>query len=79
MAMNVIDIQSRDIYVLFELSLEQIEFILDYLDHCTMEFDSKGEPEMVKAKEYMDEGFFKPLSKLAEELKDGSGPNRTGS
>ena len=77
--MNIVDIQSRDVYVLFEMSLEQIEHLLNYLDHCTVEYDSTQEPDMVKADTYVKEHFFKSLDKLSGELKDGSGPNSSGS
>ncbi len=77
--MNVVEVQSRDIYLLVEFSLKQVEFILDFIDHSTVEYDSTQEPEMVEADKYVREDLFEPLNKLAEELKDGSGSNSPGS
>lgn len=73
--MKVVSIEARDVYVTIDFSLKQINQILDYLSKCTVDYNSKEEPEMVEADKYVKEVFFKNLDALSEDLKNGVGPN----
>jgi len=67
--MRIIGIEPRDFYLLFELNTSQIEHLLNFLDRCTVEYDSDKEKHMKEASEYVTEDFFKQLNQVSEELK----------
>lgn len=69
--MKVLGIEPRDIYVTFEMSHAQIELTLDFLDKCTIEYDSKTEPKLADAVSYVKNDFFKILNQVSEDLKQG--------
>jgi len=73
--MDVISIEARDIYIRLGFSVKDITRILEYLNHCTMEFDSVKEPEMVQAKEYVENKFFRQLDQITEDIENGTGPD----
>jgi len=66
--MKIISIESRDIYVTFELSVNEIEKLLLALGHSKIEYDSKENPEVKKAAEYLKEDFFVKLDDVIEEF-----------
>ena len=66
--MKIISIESRDIHVTFELSITQIEKLLLALGHSKIEYDSKEDPEVEKAVEYLKEDFFVKLDKIVDEI-----------
>ena len=73
--MKVVSIEARDVYVTLDFSLKQINYILDYLSRCTVEYNSKEEPEMAEADKYVKDTVFPNLEALSEDLKNGPGPN----
>ena len=77
--MKITNVEARDIYVSFDLSIGEINHLLNFLDKSTVEFNSKDNPEMVEADKFVREEFFKNLDGLSEELKNGVGPNSPGS
>ena len=69
--MKVIGVEPRDIYVGFEMSSKQIEHLLDFLDRCTIVYDSEKEDRLNDAVKYVKEELFVTLNQVSEELKQG--------
>ena len=65
--MDVLEVYPKDWFVRIELSLDQIQKLLDFMDHCTIEIDPKNK-ELVEARDYVTENFFAKLDKLSEEI-----------
>jgi hypothetical protein len=55
--------------VVVEFIPEELERILDFLDHSVTTYDSKAEPKMVEAVEYVKGKFYPATRDLLEELK----------
>lgn len=68
--MEILNVAPRDFYVTIRLSLTQINQILDFLNHCTCEYNSEEEPEFIEAEKYVRDNFFTNLNILTEEMKD---------
>ena len=67
--MIILDIYPKDVHVKLELSVTQVNYILDYLDRCT--FDATIEPKMPEnAKEYVEKVFFRELDRVTENMKE---------
>lgn len=67
--MIILDIYPKDMHVKLELSVSQVNHILEYLDRCT--FDATIEPKMSeRAKEYVEKVFFRELDRLTENMKE---------
>jgi len=69
--MIVLGIEPLDIHVTLQYSAKEISMLLDFLDHCKMEYNSKEEPEMKKVEEYMNEEFFPNHQKLLMDIEGG--------
>ena len=67
MAMKVINIQPKDIYITFEIGLKEADSLLDALDMAEVKFDGKDESQMF-AKDALNK-FFETLSEVVEDLK----------
>ena len=65
---KVINVEPKDIFVTFEMSLEAIEMVLKALDHTVIEIDTKDE-KLVAASEFLKDGFFKTLYGIVKEVK----------
>jgi len=69
--MKVLGIEPRDVYLIFEMSHAQIELTLDFLDKCTIEYDSEQEPKLAEAVSYVKNDFFTVLNQVSEDMKQG--------
>jgi len=69
--MNVTGVVQRNTYIVSEFTPDQLEKVLDFLDHSVTTFDSKVEPNMVAAVEYVKGTFYPTIRDLLEELKKG--------
>ena len=67
MDVNILDVQPRTIVIRAEFTLEEVEMILDYLDHTTVAYDTKNDIQMKKADNYV-KSIFHDLSQLASEF-----------
>jgi hypothetical protein len=65
--MEVLEIYPKDWFVRIELSLDQIQKILDFLDNCTFEGSSESR-DLVAAKDYVVGDFFAKLDALSEDI-----------
>jgi hypothetical protein len=65
--MDILEVYPKGWRVRLELSMIQIQMILDFLDNCEFHGDLKDEA-LVKAKDYVIGDFFPKLDKLTEEM-----------
>ena len=68
---RVIDIKPKDIYILMEISLEELKDLQTVMNLSTINFDGKN-PNEVKATKYYKEKFFDFVSTTLEEIKHGT-------
>ncbi len=54
-----------------EFSMSQVRHILNFLDKSRVDYNSKDEPAMVEAVEYVQNRFFKLLDSVYDECKKG--------
>lgn len=69
--MRLIEIRPKGIYITLEFSSEQLQHILDYLDHSVCEFNSTEEPGMLESDEYVRQELFPQLNELLKEISRG--------
>jgi ribosomal protein L7/L12 len=62
--MQIVEVVPKEIHVLIELSLKEINHLLNALDHATI-----GEACKKEDSDYLKEKFFNTLDKLADDLK----------
>ena len=67
--MRVLNIYPKDVYVQFEISIDQIEMVLDASEKIKIIYDSKEEPKITKAVEYFTNDFLKTLNEVVEDVK----------
>lgn len=76
--MKIVSVEARDVYVTMDMSLQEINYLMDFLDKSVVEYNGDEEPEMKKADSFIKERFFPMLNQLTEELKHGSGTDSPG-
>jgi len=62
--MEIVDIVSKEIHVIFALTLKEIDLLLAALDDCTI-----GTECDEKSKQFLTETFFKKLDELSDQLR----------
>lgn len=67
---DVLNIYPKDWHIRIELSLEQLNMLLDFLDMCEFHGEPNNEKHM-KAKEYVINEFFATLNKVTEDMERG--------
>lgn len=68
--MQILNVYPKEWHVQLELSLPQLEQILDFLDNCEFHGDPK-DPKMNDSYQFVKNVFFKSLNGLAEDLRKG--------
>ena len=69
--MRILKVYSKETFVELELSMKQIKLILDFLDKSNVTYNSKKEPSLDEAVEYVKNDFFKTLDSVYEEFNKG--------
>lgn len=69
--MKILTVEPKDIYVTLEMGLYEIKYLLDFLDTANVDYDSKENPDLAKACEWIDP-FYKELEVMYKDIK-GSG------
>ena len=59
----------KDIYIRMLIPLRRLDQLLEVLDRAKVEFDSKDEPFLAEAVEYVEKGFFPAMDKLVVDIK----------
>lgn len=65
--MQLVEVQSRDIYMLLEFSIEEIKQITLCCDHIQINFDGKDKKE-TKAADYFVKTFYPQLKTIITEI-----------
>jgi len=65
--MRVKRIYPRQLHTEIEMSQEEVEMLLDFLDSCSLDF--LGSDRLKKAGEYVTTKFFPNLQRLSEEMR----------
>jgi len=67
--MRILDVEPKDIHVTFDMSINEINLVLDALEVAELNFDGDEKPELKKAAIFLTDVFFKNLSAVSEEVK----------
>jgi len=66
--MRIINVEPKDIHVTFDMSLREVNLVLDALEHSEIKFPGDEKPELKDAARFLSDEFFKILSELANEM-----------
>lgn len=66
--MDIDKIYPKQIHVKLDMSAEEIEQLLDFLDNAVVDYGGKGE-KIRKAGEYVVKEFFPKLEQLSQQIK----------
>ena len=67
--MKILNIEPKDIHVTFDMSIKEIDLVLDALEHAEVNFSGDEKPELSKAATFLKDVFFKNLDSVSEEVK----------
>ena len=68
--MHVLDVYPKDVHIQLELSVTELNLLLDFLDGCEYEIDRESD-KSAEAHKFVTEHFFPMLDKLTQQIKDG--------
>ena len=69
--MKIVSVEPRDIHVLIDLSVSEINHLVNFLDNCTIEYDSKENIELSEAVSFVKTKFFKMCDDIINDIKEG--------
>ena len=64
--MNILEVRPKGMYVTIEFSMEQLDRLRNFLSCSKASYDSKEDPEMVIAAQYVTETFYPELDRFIE-------------
>lgn len=64
--MRVVNVEHRDIHVTMDFSLNEIAMLRDALSVANINYNSEENPELVKAVQFLTNGFYPILDKLVQ-------------
>ena len=67
--MRILNVEPKDIHVTFDMPINEINLVLDALEHAEIKFDADEEPGLKKAATFLTDVFFKNLNAVSEEAK----------
>ena len=67
--MRILNVEPKDIHVTFDMSIKEVNLVLDALDHSEVNFASDETPEIIEASAYLEDVFFKTLADISKEVK----------
>ena len=67
--MKILNIEPKDIHVTFDMSIKEIDLVLDALEHAEVNFSGDKEPALTEAATFLKDVFFKNLDSVSEEVK----------
>jgi len=59
--MRVVDVKPREITVFLELTIGEVEKVLDFLDGCGVEFNVEGNEKLKEAFDFIKSDFYREL------------------
>lgn len=66
--MDILKVYPKQLHISLDISEEELNHILNFLDACEVDYGGKGE-NLKKAGEFVSSVFFPRLNQLSEELK----------
>jgi len=66
--MRIVNIEPKDIHVTLDMSLNEIDMVLDALEIAVIEFDGSEDPKLPRAVEFLKTTFWKTLDGVAQEV-----------
>lgn len=70
--MKIIKVAPKDIYVTFEIGLEDLKKIVTALDLAKINYDGKSNPEDAMAVIYLTKEFYPAIREVIEDLERGA-------
>ena len=67
--MRIINVEPKDIHVTMDMSIREVNLVLDALEHAEIKFPGDDKPELKEAAKFLSDEFFKTLSGLSADLK----------
>ncbi len=67
--MKILNVEPKDIHVTLDMSIAEVNMVLDALEHAEIKFPGDEKPELKDAAKFLGDVFFKTLSDLSKELK----------
>jgi hypothetical protein len=71
--MRVIDVYHKDVHVVFEASMEELDKIIEAISHSQITYDGKNEPKVKEAVTYFTDVFCKRLIETVDRIKGEGG------
>jgi hypothetical protein len=69
MVMELLKAYPKDISLVIEVPLKEVEYFLNYMDRAVVTFDSKNEPEFQKTVDVANE-FIKSLGLMCDSVRN---------
>ena len=67
--MRILNVEPKDIHVTMDMSIREVNLVLDALEHAEIKFPGDDKPELKEAARFLSDEFFKILSDLSKEIK----------
>ena len=67
--MRILNVEPKDIHITFDMSIKEVNLVLDALDHSEVKFASDEQPDVIEAAAYLKDVFFKTLADISNEVK----------
>ena len=71
--MKVLKIEPKDVYVTFEIALDDLKKVVSALQVTEVNMDSKNDPESVIAAHYLIKEFFPVMAEVVHDLEKEMG------
>lgn len=72
--MKILSIRPKGIYIDLEFSLEEIQKLERFLSNCTVEYNSKEDPDMKTSVDYVTQKFYPDLALLIKNVEKDQWP-----
>lgn len=69
--MKILAVEPRDIHIVIDLSITEMKYLVDFLDNCTIEFDSKTDLSLSDSVSFVKNKFFKMCDDVVNDIKEG--------
>ena len=65
---KVTNFEHKDIHLTVDFSLEEIKYLQQIFDHCSVEYDGEKEPEMKLADSYLQDVLYPFIEQIVEKF-----------
>jgi hypothetical protein len=71
--MQILDVRPKDIHVIIEHALEDLDKLHLFLSSSNMKYNSEAEPELAEVAKFMTDDFYPKLTLLLEQVRKDYG------